>query len=68
MPRKEGWGNEGKRKVKKECTVEFRSNGPASNRNPPITETILMSLEKFSFIFYIGNNRNPLITDNPLST
>ena len=44
-------------------TVESRSNGPASNGNPPITEDILWSLEKFFFNFYIGNNRNPPITD-----
>ena len=29
-------------------TVEYRSNGPARNGNPPITEAILKSLEKFS--------------------
>ena len=44
-------------------TVESRSNGPANNRNPPVTEIILQSLEKFFFNFYMGNNRNPPITD-----
>ena len=43
------------------CTVETRSNGPASNGNPPITEVIFKSLEKFFFISYIGNKRNPPI-------
>ena len=47
---------------KESNTVESRYNGPASNGNPPITEAILRSLEKFFFIFYIGNNRNPHIT------
>ena len=28
-----------------------------------ITEAIYTSLEKFFFIFYIGNNGNPLLTD-----
>ena len=31
--------------------------------DPPITEVILKSLERIFFIFYIGNNRNPPITD-----
>ena len=43
-------------------TVEPRSNGPAGNGNPPITEAIFQSHEKFFFIFYICNNRNPPIT------
>jgi len=46
-----------------EGTVESRSNGPASNRNTPITEASLKSLEKFLFFFYISNNRKPPITD-----
>ena len=37
--------------------------GLASNGNPPITETILQSLEWFFFYSYSGNNRNPSITD-----
>ena len=28
-----------------------------------LTEAILMSLEKIFFIFYIGNNKNPPITE-----
>ena len=44
-------------------TVESHSNGLASNENPPLAETIVRFLEKFFFIFYIGNNRNPHITD-----
>ena len=44
-------------------TVESRSNGPARNGNLPITEDILWFLEKLFFNFYIGNNRNPPITD-----
>ena len=43
--------------------VESRSKVPASSGNPPITETILKSFKKFFFNFYIGNNRNPPITD-----
>ena len=42
---------------------KFRICGPTSNGNPPITEDILWSLEKFFFNFYIGNNINPPITD-----
>ena len=42
--------------------VESHYNEPASNGNPPLTEAILESFE-FLFIFYIGNNRNPPITD-----
>ena len=42
--------------------VESRSNGPASNVNPPIKD-ILWSLEKFFLNFYIGIDRNPPITD-----
>ena len=33
-------------------TVESRSNEPASNENPPITEAILQSLEKF-FLYFL---------------
>ena len=44
-------------------TVEFRYTGPASNGNPPITEAFLESLETIFFIFNIGTNRNPPITD-----
>ena len=47
----------------KEVTVESRSNGSASNGNPSIMEAILRSLEKHFSILYIGNNRNPPITD-----
>ena len=36
---------------------------PQSNGNPPSTEAILKSLEKFFFIFYIGSNRNLPVTD-----
>ena len=46
-----------------QSTVESRYNGFASNGNLLITEEILWSLEKFFFNFYIGNNRNPPITD-----
>ena len=45
-------------------TVESRYNGPISSGNPPITEVILMSLEKFLFIICIGKKRNPPRTDN----
>ena len=44
-------------------TVESHYNGPASNGNPLITLVILKSLWKLFFTFYIGNNRNPSITD-----
>ena len=37
----------------KENTVESRYNGPANSGNPPITETIFLSLEQISFNFYI---------------
>ena len=43
--------------TKPENTVESLYNGPASNGNLPITEA------NFFFIFYIGNKRNPPITD-----
>ena len=43
--------------------VEFRYNRPVSNGKPPITETILKSLEKFFFILFIFNNGNPPKTD-----
>ena len=44
-------------------TVESHYSAPASNGNPPVTERIYMSLEKFFFILYIGNKRNPPLTD-----
>ena len=44
-------------------TVESHYSGPASNGNPLITEAILEFLKTLFFIFYIGNNRNPPITD-----
>ena len=44
-------------------TVTSRSNGPSSNGKPFITKAIFRSLEKYFFILYIGNNRNPPITD-----
>jgi len=43
-------------------TVESRYNGTAMNGNMSITKSIFKSLEKFSFIFYIGNNRNMPLT------
>jgi len=44
-------------------TVESRYNGPASKVNPPLTtEAILKSLEVF-LDFYIGDDKNPPITD-----
>ena len=43
--------------------VQLNPVGPTSHGNPPITESILQSLEKFFFIFYIGNGKNPPITD-----
>ena len=49
--------------TRKKGTVESRSNGPVSNGNPHIMEVNLSSLEKYFFILYIGNNRNPPITD-----
>ena len=36
-------------------TVESRSNGPASNGNPPIREAILQYLEKFFSRVLWGN-------------
>ena len=44
-------------------TVKPSYNGPAGDGNPPITEAILKFLEKFVFNFYIGNYKNPLLTD-----
>ena len=44
-------------------TVESRSNGPARDGNTHITEAIIQLLERFLFNFYIGSNKNPLITD-----
>ena len=44
-------------------TVEFHYNGPVSNRNLPMTEAVTKSLKKFFFILYIGNHRNPPITE-----
>ena len=44
-------------------TIESRYNGPASNGNPPIMEVVLKSIEKIFFILYIGDNRNPPITN-----
>ena len=44
-------------------TVEARHSGPASNGNSLITEDIFKYLGGFLFIFYIGNNKNPPITD-----
>ena len=41
-----------------EDTVEYSCNGPATNGNLPIKETIPQFLKKFFFIFYIGNSRN----------
>ena len=32
-------------------------------KDPPITDTILQSLENYFFNFHIGNNKNPPITD-----
>ena len=43
-------------------TVDPRSNGPAGDGNP-LMEVFLRSLDKYFFILYISNNRNPLITD-----
>ena len=43
--------------------VESCNNVPASNGNLPITEVILQSLKRIFIIFYIGNDRNPPITD-----
>ena len=45
-------------------TVESRYNGLASNGNPPIVDDFLKSLEKFVFILYTSNNRNPPITND----
>ena len=49
--------------AKEFATAESCYDGPACNENPPVTEAILKSLEKFCFTFYIGNNRNLSITD-----
>ena len=51
---------EGERERERENTVESRSNGPASNGNPPKTEA---SPQKGLFNFYIYNNRNLSIID-----
>ena len=44
-------------------TVESCSNGPTSNGDSPITEDILWYYKNFFKRFFIGNNRNPPITD-----
>ena len=44
-------------------TVDSHSNVPASTGHPPITDAIIKSRETFFLISYIGNNRNPPITD-----
>ena len=44
-------------------TVESPSNEPASNGNPPFTESILKSFENSFFYFYVSNKRNPSITN-----
>ena len=51
----------------KKNTVESRSKGSASNVNLPIRKAFFRSLEKNFFILYIGNNRNPPITDKTKS-
>ena len=48
---------------KNQRAVKPRSNGPAYNGNPPITEKYLSPFIMFYSYLYIGNNRNPPITD-----
>ena len=45
-------------------TVKRRYNGPKSIRNPPMMNTKLWSLLVIFSSSYIGNNKNPPITDN----
>ena len=50
-------------KAEKCYTVKPRSNGPATNEIPPITDYIHGPFMLISFIFFVGNNRSPPITD-----